>query len=716
MSWLGPALLPALPLLVLVVLLPGRGAAQAEDPPVYRAEEEEEPAVYRADEIVVETQMLAPAEIYLDTPVETEVLTAEELRTLPGVDPLDALDAIPGIRIERRVQGQRGAVRIDGLPPEFTEILVNGQRYSGENGEAIDLGDQLFTNLERIEILRGPQALRYSPRAAGGVINFISRDPPQTGWSVAGEAGGGDQEQARFAPTLGWGNEKLGLITSYDYRQIGGFDSPNRGSTDPDDGLASPFGEGSLFRTHDVYSTLQARPTEKLELTARLGYRMRDERFAVDDGPVTARRETDRWLFSQDVRLAITAATQLNGTLTWSREHQDSDVGRSFSLTDDLTRLQLGVEHAREIGATFHVLTLGVDTSTVGIEVNEGPVPSEIDNPSLAVGDLEDRYVQGGGFVILESDLSSWLQSEIGLRYQMREDFKPELLPQAALIVRPWRWDDERSVKLRLSAGRAVRYPTLRELRQPPVPQLGGTYFLAGSEQLDAETAFAIRLGLEANPTRWLSGSVVGFYSQTSDRIRAFDQGNRIQVGTGFIPANPVLCPVQPAFCTDQTPALLSPVFENANIDDLTSYGVEARLELRPHALVELSIGYTWNRNRVDDSNIDIDELPNSPEHIASGRLRLTAPVLGTILTARGQWRDRAVIENSGTGLLSFATSAESNTSFDLDFRLVQPLEEYVGHRIDLFADLQNATDNRVIDSNVVRGRRFFVGMKWEFF
>jgi hypothetical protein len=93
----------------------------------------------------------------------------------------------------------------------------------------------------------------------------------------------------------------------------------------------------------------------------------------------------------------------------------------------------------------------------------------------------------------------------------------------------------------------------------------------------------------------------------------------------------------------------------------------------------------------------------------------MTAPWIGTILTARAEWRDRALIENSGTGLLSFATGAESDTSFQLDFRVVQPLDALVHHRIDVFADLQNATDNRVIDSYVVRGRSFFVGLKWNF-
>jgi outer membrane receptor protein involved in Fe transport len=699
--------------LLTIACVQGAAAAFASDPDAGDAGESAE--ILRAEEIVVETEVLVPAEIYLATPVETEVFTAADLRTIPATNPIEALDSIPGIRVQSQVQGQRGAVRIDGLPPEFTEILVNGQRYSGENGEAIDLGDQLFANIERVEILRGPQAIRYSPRAAGGVINFITKSPPTEGFRVSGEAGGGDQEQAEFESSLGWGNHRVGLELTYDFNQIGGFNDPNQGSDEPDDGLASPYGEGSLYRTHDFYSTFVARPLEWLEFETHLGYRHRDDAFAVDNGPVEARKDVDRWLFSQEGRAALTDSTQLYGIVTYSNEKQDSTVAREFQLTDEYTRVQIGVEHAQEWGSTLHVLTVGGDIVSNGIEVDEGDVPPEIDNPDFTISDVDERYAGGGAFAILESDLTSWLESELGLRYEMRQDFKPELLPQAAVLVTPWRWDGERAIKFRLSAGRAVRYPTLRELYQPIVPQQGGGYFLEGNQDLDSETVWAFRGGIEANPKRWISGSVVGFYSKTRNRIRAFDFGKTIQTGTTTIPPNPALCPVNPLFCSEQITPVFRSVFENANLDDFRSYGVEARLEFRPYEFIELVLGYTWNRTEVDDSNVDIDELPNSPRHIANGRLQLTAPVWGTIFTARGEWRDRAILESSGTGLLSFATNEMSNSSFDLDFRLIQPLEEFMGVSVDVFADLQNATDNRVVNSSVVRGRSFLVGLKWNF-
>ncbi len=704
-------------LLILLGLSAVRASAAADTPETGEgASNQTGSEVVRAEEIVVETEILKPAEIYQDTPVETEILTEEDLEALPALDAIEALEALPGVRITSQVQGQRGAVRIDGLPPEFTEILVNGQRYSGETGEAIDLGDQLFANLERVEILRGPQALRYGSRAGGGVINFVTKPPPKSGVTAGGLAAAGDQDRVSSELNVGLGNERLGGVLTYDFNRFGGFEPPDRDSNDPDDGLVPSAGEGSILRIHDVYSTFVARPSDSIEWTAHLGYRLRDESQKIENGPVLGRRENQRWLFNQELRVDLAPSTQLFNTFTFSYDDQDSTIGREFELIDDFARYESRLEHVQPIGSTLHVLTVGLDLSSNGIELEDGPLPDTIDNDALSSSSVDERQSQAGGYVILESELRRWLRSEIGVRYQTHEDFKPELLPQAALLIEPWRWDADRAVKLRLSVGRAARYPALRERFQPPSPQLGGAYFLAGSEDVQPEKVWATRASIEANPRRWISGSVAGFFSKTTNRIRAFDNGNPIQIGTTVIPADPFLCSLgQIARCTESIAARRSPVFASRNLDDLESFGVEARLELRPWDWVELALGYTWNRTRVTDSNIDIDELPNSPRHVANGRLRLKLPVTETGITLRGQWRDRAIIEGSGTGLLSFAGDDESNTSFSLDMRVVQPLEKLLGRRVEVFADLLNVTDNRVIDSLAVRGRSFVVGLRASF-
>ena len=130
-------------LLLVACLLLAAVAARAEDPAP--APETSEPAsaeegeVERGAEIVVQERVLEPAEIFQDSPIETEIVPEKEIAEEPARNAADVVENLTGIRTQRRLQGEEAAVSIDGMPPEYTRILVDGQRYSGEIGDVDDL-------------------------------------------------------------------------------------------------------------------------------------------------------------------------------------------------------------------------------------------------------------------------------------------------------------------------------------------------------------------------------------------------------------------------------------------------------------------------------------------------------------------------------------------------------------------------------------------------
>ena len=89
----------------------------------------------------------------------------------------------------------------------------------------------------------------------------------------------------------------------------------------------------------------------------------------------------------------------------------------------------------------------------------------------------------------------------------------------------------------------------------------------------------------------------------------------------------------------------------------------------------------------------------------------MTLPVIETTLTGRARWSGPALIERSGTGLLSFVSNDYSNSSLDVDLRALQP----IGENIEFYFDLYNVTNNRIVDSYVVRGRTYFAGVRVRF-
>jgi outer membrane receptor for ferrienterochelin and colicin len=689
---------------------PDADAAEATSPEAKKKKEEER--VLRADEIVVADETLRPAELFQDTAVETEILTAEDLADLPATNVAAALESLPGIRMQARVQGEGAAVSIEGMPPSYTMILVNGQRYSGELGDVDDLRDIPLANVERIEIQRGAQGLRYGPGAGGGVINIVTIDPPVSGWTFDLDAGGGDYENIVASATPAVGFDAYGASVTYVFDRIGGFSPPEnlRGHVEV------PFGEGSRRVAEDVYGTFRWIPVPELAAITRLGWLHRDEDL-VSDGELAededSWRRYERWLASQEWLYDVGSDSRLRGAFTYIDGDTHSTVGRQFDMTEDEYRGELSGEHFFEVFGFGTTATLGGEIRSTGLDLEQEVFLAP--DPELEIDpDASERFLAGGLFVILETEFSTWLFTEIGLREQLHSDFDPQLLPQAAVMITPWRADDGRSLKLRLSAGRNVRLPSLRELYQPPAAQLGGGYFLEGNEDLVPENAISYRAGVELNPIRWLSTSVSGFYNDIDDHIRSALAGT-ITTGFNLVPPDTSpgsLCDrlgdVFPELCEPTLAPIPANLYQKTNLDDVHTYGVEARLALRPHRSIDLQLGYTFLETRVDDSNVDADELPNEPKHVFDARLTLTAPVLDTQLTSRTRWRSGAIIEGSATGLLGFTTGERSQPSFTWDLRLLQP----IGERLNLYADLYNVTNNRFVDSYVVRGRSFFAGVR----
>jgi vitamin B12 transporter len=106
------------------------------------------------------------------------VITAEEIeraqrRTVP-----DLLMTQPGLNVvQTGGPGGQTAVFIRGTNANHVKVLLDGIDISDPtvpNG-AVDLGHVLTSNIDRVEILRGPQSGLYGANAIGGVIYLTTR-------------------------------------------------------------------------------------------------------------------------------------------------------------------------------------------------------------------------------------------------------------------------------------------------------------------------------------------------------------------------------------------------------------------------------------------------------------------------------------------------------------------------------------------------------------
>ena len=125
--------------------------------------------------IVSATRTPTPA---LEVASSITVITAAELEARQLRTISDALKDVPGLNVvQTGGPGGVTSVFIRGTNSNHTKVLIDGIDVSDPSNStgAFDFGQLLTLDIERIEVLRGPQSGLYGSDAIGGVINIITR-------------------------------------------------------------------------------------------------------------------------------------------------------------------------------------------------------------------------------------------------------------------------------------------------------------------------------------------------------------------------------------------------------------------------------------------------------------------------------------------------------------------------------------------------------------
>ena len=120
------------------------------------------------------------------------VITEEDLQRRGAVNLNDALRTVPGLDVvQSGGPGQATTIFIRGANGPHTKVLLDGIPLNdpGSPGRAFNPANFPLTNVERIEVLRGPQSTLYGSDAIGGVVNIITKrgsGPAKLTTSVSG--------------------------------------------------------------------------------------------------------------------------------------------------------------------------------------------------------------------------------------------------------------------------------------------------------------------------------------------------------------------------------------------------------------------------------------------------------------------------------------------------------------------------------------------------
>lgn len=111
----------------------------------------------------------------LDVPMSVSVVTQEDLERETGKTVADFLDEIPGVEVMN--DGSQGLKRlkIRGENAFRTLVMIDGQKVSEHKSMS---GTPLLidpSQIERIEVIKGPASVLYGSDAIGGAVNIITK-------------------------------------------------------------------------------------------------------------------------------------------------------------------------------------------------------------------------------------------------------------------------------------------------------------------------------------------------------------------------------------------------------------------------------------------------------------------------------------------------------------------------------------------------------------
>ncbi len=103
--------------------------------------------------------------------VPVNIINAKQLQQTGSLRLTDILKEQPGLTIS---SGFGAGVQLQGLNPDYTIILINGEPLVGRTAGVLDLNRIALGNIKKIEIVKGPSSSLYGSEAMAGVINIIT--------------------------------------------------------------------------------------------------------------------------------------------------------------------------------------------------------------------------------------------------------------------------------------------------------------------------------------------------------------------------------------------------------------------------------------------------------------------------------------------------------------------------------------------------------------
>ncbi|WP_346861974.1 TonB-dependent receptor [uncultured Draconibacterium sp.] len=350
---------------------------------------------------------------------------------------------VPGLFVTERgvtgfgvATGSAGQITIRGIggsPTTGVLMLIDGHpQFMGIMGHPLP-DSYVASDVEQVEVIRGPASILYGSNAMGGVINIITKKQSNDGIHGNARLSYGSYNTQKYMGSVGFKKEKFSAFISGNHDQTDG----HRPNSD------FKISNGYLKLAYDINEHFFASGDVSLAAFE-----------SSDPGPDTLNAMPGE---SIDIVRGYTAFTLLNefenasGAIKFFYNFGEHEITDGFHSTDHNYGVNLYEAFHLFEGNTF---TAGYDFMNYG-----GLAENELAMGGKGIVFADTTITEQGVYALLQQNIATKLTINAGLRFQHHSKYGGQWIPSLGFA-----YELDKQTAWKGSVSKGFRSPTMREL------------------------------------------------------------------------------------------------------------------------------------------------------------------------------------------------------------------------------------------------------------
>ncbi len=398
-------------------------------------------------------------------PMAVSVVNREQIEESDESAILPILNGrVPGLFVTERgvtgfgvAQGSAGQISIRGIggnPTTGVLMLIDGHpQFMGIMGHPLP-DSYVASDVERVEVIRGPASILYGSNAMGGVINIITKKQTQDGVHGNARLSYGSYNTQKYMGAVGFKKDKFSVFVSANHDQTDGHR------------------EHSEFKINNGYLKVGYNFNEHFYASTDVSHAKFD---AADPGPDTLNASLGERI---DIFRGYWAFTLKNefekasGAIKLFYNFGEHDITDGFHSTD----------HNYGINLYESLQLFEGNSITVGVDyMNYGGLAENI--KAMAGNGIifaDTTISEVGTYAFMQHTFAEKLTMNAGLRFQNNSVYGNEWIPSAGFAYKMGKL-----TTLKGNVSKGFRSPTMREL-----------FMWNPNPKLSPETIFSYEMGV----------------------------------------------------------------------------------------------------------------------------------------------------------------------------------------------------------------------------